>query len=224
MQNNCNPLIPWKTFLMRKIWQFSAPSKSNWVAQARDWCGSARLKPEWLLGILDSGHLSSSSSSTFMWRQREQEEDRRKVEMRKVEFMVCWQVGIVKLHMNMCSSCLALSKRWHLVPSPQTDTTFPMFALPLHTLKHCLCFPLSRLTSFSVACGFECQHGVGIRHQRNKNTTKRCKTLCHKTSPIFPLKILHAIPFICVESCQIQSLKKTGGLAAPGIFRNAPFV
>lgn len=29
MQNNCNSLIPWKTLLMREIWQFSAPSKRN---------------------------------------------------------------------------------------------------------------------------------------------------------------------------------------------------
>lgn len=38
--------------------------------RARGWRGSARLVPEWLLGILDSGHLSSSSSSTFTRRQR----------------------------------------------------------------------------------------------------------------------------------------------------------
>lgn len=48
--------------------------------------------------------------------------------MRKNEFMACWQVGIVKFHMNLCRSYLVSAKRWHLVPSPPTDTTFPMLA------------------------------------------------------------------------------------------------
>lgn len=73
MQNNCNPLIPWKTFLMRKIWRFSAPSKRNLglvVPGADVAVPGLRL---WFLGILDSGHLSSSSSSTFRRRQRQRE-------------------------------------------------------------------------------------------------------------------------------------------------------
>lgn len=59
-----------KHFWWENLTVSSPKHEKTGFGRARGWRGSARLVPEWLLGILDSGHLSSSSSSTFTRRQR----------------------------------------------------------------------------------------------------------------------------------------------------------
>lgn len=51
--------------------------------------------------------------------------------------------------------------------------------------------------SFLWVC--ECQHRVGIRHQRNQNVTKRWKTPLSKSHFYGSIKLLHVIPFLGVD-------------------------
>lgn len=126
------------------------------------------------------------------------------------------------LCMDLCSSCLAPAKRCHLVPSPPTDTGLP-------TCLHVQASPMRPHSQGWLPCQApwvrECQHWVGIRHQRNQNVTERCKTPLQRASPVVPLKYcMWYHSFVWLKVCQMRSLKGTWGPPAPEICRNAPFV
>lgn len=110
MQSNYNPLIPWITFfffLMRKIWRFSAPGKRNQgLVLPRTERGSARLVPEWLLGILDSGHLSSSSKQHLYEKAKTGNEEGSNVQRKKSVFGVCVCISVcVCVCVCVCMYC-----------------------------------------------------------------------------------------------------------------------
>lgn len=64
MQSNYNPLIPWITFFFdeKNLTVFSPRQEKPGFGRAKGCCGSARLAPEWLLGILDSGTSAASAA------------------------------------------------------------------------------------------------------------------------------------------------------------------
>lgn len=97
--------------------------------------------------------------------------------------------------MDSCSSCLASAKRCHLVPSSPTDPN----------LRRCPHAPASPVRAHSCVISLwvcECQHWVGIRHQRNQNVTKRCKTSIQRASLTAPLQYcMWYHSFLCVRKC-----------------------
>lgn len=187
MQNNCNPLIPWKTFLMRKIWQFSAPSKRNLglVTLGADVAVPGLcLSDYW--AFWTPGTLAAAAAAAPLWEGRDRK-GRRKESSDEGEWIwcVCVHIRIVNFVMDVRSPCLASAKSCHLVPSPPTDTNLPVAP---HARVSPIC-PHSwdwLLRQFLWVC--ECQHLVGIRHQRNQNVTKRCETPLQRACPAAPLK------------------------------------
>lgn len=126
MQNNCNPLIPWKTFLMRKIWRFSAPSKRNLglvVPGADVAVPGLCLSDHW--AFWTPGTLAAAAAAPLGeggdrrgWRMESSDEEG-------------WVWGVFtgqkcELCTDLCSSCLASVKRCHLIPSSPTDPNLPM--------------------------------------------------------------------------------------------------
>lgn len=185
MENNCNWLIPWNIFLMRRIWQFSAPSKRNLgplvpgadvaapgLCLSDDWAF-------WTLATLAAAPLGGGGA---------EEEEGRKAQMRKDEFAMCWQVEIA----NFVWTCAVPA--WDMPSRP----------FPTHWHQP----PLAPACS-SPACSrgwFPCRLPVGMwvpASSRNKAPEKsKCykkmqnpisKSLSHRS-----IKILHVIPFICV--------------------------
>lgn len=159
MQNNCDLLIPWKTFLMRKIWRFSAPSKRNLgliVPGADVAVPGLCLSDYW--AFWTPGTFSSTAAAA-PWREGGDKRGRRK-ESSDEEGWVC---GVsagrnCSLCMGLCSSRSAPAKRCHLVSSPPTDTNLPMLPptpspAPARS-SIARASPLPRLTSVSVPCGY----------------------------------------------------------------------
>lgn len=186
MRNNCNPLIPWKAFLMRKIWRFSAPGKRNLglVMPGADVAvpGSC-LSDYWAFWTPGT---SAAAAAAPLWKGRDRK-GRRKESWDEEEWIwcVCVHIRIADFKMDSCSPFLAPAKSCHLVPSPPTDTNLPVAP---HAQASPIC-PHSRdwlVRQFPWVR--ECQHLVGIRHQRNQNVTKRCETPFQRASPAAPLK------------------------------------
>lgn len=97
--------------------------------------------------------------------------------------------------MDSCSSCLASAKRCHLVPSSPTDPN-------LRTCPHAPASPVRAHSCVISLWVCECQHWVGIRHQRNQNVTKRCKTSIQRASLTAPLQYcMWYHSFLCVRKC-----------------------
>lgn len=142
MQSNYNPLIPWITFffLMRKIWRFSAPGKRNQgLVVPRAEHGSARLVPEWLLGILDSGHLSSSSKQHLYEKAKIGNKEGSKVQRKKSVFGVCECVRLC-VCVCVCVYCtyshMSITRLWwacavpvYFQPSSSSPTNWPQYPM-----------------------------------------------------------------------------------------------
>lgn len=79
----------------------------------------------------------------------------------------------------------------HISPHSSIAQAFPTFEADLHVSSLWVC---------------ECQHRAEIRHQRNQNITRRCKTPFQRASSIASLSILHVIPIICVYLSVSNSL------------------
>ena len=148
MQNSCNPLIPWKTLLMRKIWRFSAPSKRNLglvVPGADVAVPGSRLSDYWVFWT--PGTLAAAAAAPLG--EGGDRRGRRK-ESSDEEGWVCgaftgWNC---QLRMDLCSSCLAPAKGRHVVSSPPPPCRMPARWSIAHAS------PLPRMTSLSVSCGY----------------------------------------------------------------------
>lgn len=152
MQNNCNPLIPWKTFLMRKIWRFSAPGKRNLglVVPGAD-VAVPGLCLRWSLGILDSGHLSSSSSSSTIRRRRRQKRTKDgKLRWGRVSLGCVYRSEVWTLY-GFVQFLLGFSEE--MPPNPfLTNWLQPPHVPARSSIAHAC--PLLRLTSVSFPCGY----------------------------------------------------------------------
>lgn len=178
---------------MRKIWQFLAPSKRNldllvWGADVA--VPGLCLSDYW--AFWTPGTLAAAAAAP-RWEGIDRK-GRRKAQMRKESL---WCVSRWKpLTAWTCAFPAWLQlKRWRLVPFPHLPP--PSSHLP--TLKHCPGVPTFQ-ADFQVSSLWvcECQHRVGIRHQRNQNIIKRCKTPFQRASSTVSLNILQVIPIICV--------------------------
>lgn len=152
---------------------------------------------------------------------RRRRKEGRKAQMRENEFGVCLQVGIVNF-VWICTAPAWLQLRDAIYSPPHQLT--PTSPRP-RMLKHHPSIPTAKADFRVISLGVrECQHQVGIRHQRNQNVTKRCKIPFQRASSIAPLKYcMWYHSFVC-KVCRMQSLKGTRGPSAPEICRNAPFV
>lgn len=232
MQSNYNPLIPWITFffffLMRKIWRFSAPGKRNQgLVLPRTERGSARLVPEWLLGILDSGHLSSSSKQHLYEKAKTGNEEGSNVQRKKSVFGVCVCISVcVCVCVCVCMYCTyshmsitnldcdglvqSLCIFSHLVPPLPTDPN-------IRWSPHAQLSPRGphswgwHQRMFLWAC--ECQHRIGIRHQGNQMSWEKAKP----TSEPLPLSFknsAHDTVHVCTWECAIHIFWKKLNLEA----------
>lgn len=181
MQNNCNSLIPWKTFLMRKIWRFSAPSKRNLglVVPGADVAVSGLSLSDywafWTLGTLAAAAAPLGEGGDRRGGRKESSDEEG------------WVCGVFTARINFVRICavpawLQLRDPIESPARPPTDTSLPMCphvqASPMRPHSQGW-LPVSSLW----VC--ECQHWEGIRHQRNQNVTKDAKTHFKETLPWF---------------------------------------
>lgn len=218
MQNNCNSLIPWKTFFDEKNLTVLSPKQEKLgFGHARGWRGSARLEPEWLLGILDSGHLSSSSS-TFRRRRRQKREKEGKLRWGR---RVC-RVFTVRINFVRIRAVPARLQRRDATESPAHPLTPSSHVPARSSIAHAS--PLPRLTS--------CQFPVGMwvpalrrsKAPEKSKCYKRCKNPFQRAPPMVPLTYCvwyHSSVWLQRVRCGLWGAR---GPSAPEICRNAPFV
>lgn len=195
MQNNCNPLIPWKTFLMRKIWQFSAPGKRNLglVMPGADVAVPGLcLSDYW--AFWTPGTLAAAAAAAPLWEGGDRK-GRRKESSGGEEWICCvFSYQDRSLCVGFVQSLLGF-QRCHLVSSPPTDTN-PLWPLRAQASPR---RPHSRGWLL-------CQVPVGMwvpALSRNK-APEKSKWYKKMQNPISKsrfhcsIELLHVIPFICV--------------------------
>lgn len=149
MQNNCNSLIPWKTFLMRKIWQFSAPSKRNLglVMPGADVAVPGLSLSDywafWTLGTLAAAAAPLGEGGDRRGRRKESSDE---------EGWVCWMFTARINFVRICAVPAWLQLRTPWSPLPTNWHQPPR--VPTCTFKHRPCVPTPKADFLSVPCGY----------------------------------------------------------------------
>lgn len=148
MQNNCNSLIPWKTFLMRKIWRFSAPSKRNLglVVPGADVAVPGLSLSDywafWTLGTLAAAAAPLGEGGDRRGGRKESSDEEG------------WVCGVFTVRINFVRICAVPA--WLQLRDPFESPARPLTpASPCaRTFKHRPCVPTPKADFRSVPCGY----------------------------------------------------------------------